>query len=116
MLFHGISKVRTGIDFIVGALQDHGLPGFLAYGVYLAEVVAATMNLLGLLTRLASLVLAFNMLVAILLVLRDRIFTVNEMGGAWAIEIEMFFLLGALSLFFLGGGKFSVMAGKTRWD
>ena len=41
MLFHGIHKLIDGVDGISGMLAAQGLPGFIAYGVLVGEVVAA---------------------------------------------------------------------------
>ena len=34
VLLHGVAKITGGIGFITQVVQDAGLPGFLAYGVY----------------------------------------------------------------------------------
>jgi putative oxidoreductase len=49
-------------------LVEKGLPGFIAYGVLIGEVVAPILIILGFLTRPAALVLAFTMVVAWLMV------------------------------------------------
>jgi putative oxidoreductase len=38
MLFHGISKIRHGVDFMFPLLEAKGLPAFIAYGSYVGEV------------------------------------------------------------------------------
>ena len=116
IVFHGISKLTHGIGWLPAVLQMHGLPGFLAYGVFIAEVVAPVLLFCGLLTRLASLTIAFDMVMALWLVLRSQIFTVKQGGGGWAIEVEAFLLLGAVALFFLGSGKYSFSKGDGKWD
>lgn len=113
LLFHGIAKVESGVGFIAGALGNAGLPAFIAYGVYVGEIVAPLLMMVGFFARPAALIIAFNMLVAILLVRRADIFVINERGGAWAIELEMFFLLGALAVFLLGSGRYAI--GKGKW-
>lgn len=115
LLFHGIAKVKGGVGFISGLLAQNGLPAFIAYGVYVGEVVAPLLLILGVLTRPAALIIAFNMLMAIFLARRDAVFAVNERGGAWGIEVEAFFLFGALAVFFLGPGRFAIARGQTRW-
>ncbi len=40
MLFHGLHKLLDGVDGISGMLAAKGLPGFIAYGVLVGEVVA----------------------------------------------------------------------------
>lgn len=39
-LLHGLAKVQHGLGWVEDALPTFGLPGFLAYGAYLGEVVA----------------------------------------------------------------------------
>jgi putative oxidoreductase len=121
MLFHGISKVRGWInDPSGGGLGEIprwieetglGLPGMLAYGVYIGEVLAPVLILLGFWTRLGAFLLAINMVVAVLLRHTKDVLTLNQLGG-WAIELEAWFFLGALALLFLGAGRFSVSKGK----
>jgi putative oxidoreductase len=84
--------------------------------VYVGEVVAPIMILAGVGTRIAGLIVAFDMLVAIGLVQSTRVFALTEMGGAWAIELEMFYLLTGLSLAFLGGGRLGFSKGGGKWD
>ena len=116
MLFHGLSKLLHGIGWMPPMLQMHGLPGVLAYGVFVAEIVAPLFILAGWKTRLLSLAIVFDMVMAIWLEFRDRIFTVKPAGGGWMIELEVFFLLCSAALFFLGSGKFSVSRGRGKWD
>ena len=108
LLFHGIFKLTHGVEWIKQPLGTLGLPGFLAYGTYVAEVVAPVLLMLGLWARVAALVVAFDMLMAIALVLRPRIFTINEMGGGWAIELEALILVVALALSIEGPGRYVV--------
>lgn len=115
LLFHGIFKVQSGIGWMAGMLQSNHLPAFIGYGVYVGEVVAPLLLIAGILTRPAALVVAFNMLMAIVLVQRAKIFTLNQ-GGGWTIELEMLFLLGAVAIFFLGSGRYAVSKGRGRWD
>lgn len=115
LLFHGIFKFTHGVDWLTQMLAQRGLPPFFGYGVYIGEIVAPILVILGLLTRPAALVIAFNMLMAISLVLSDKIFTVNERGGGWSIELEAFILLTALAVFFLGPGRYSFNKGRKFW-
>ncbi len=116
MLFHGIAKVIHGIGWLPPMLSQNGLPGFIGYGVYVAEVLAPLLLIVGWQTRLASLVIAFDMLMAVALVHRNGIFTIRAGGGAWSIEIEAFYFLAALALFFVGAGKYSISKGQGKWD
>ena len=115
LLFHGIAKLSNGIGWMAGMLGGIGLPAFIGYGVYVGEVIAPLLLLAGKFTRPAGLVVAFNMLVAVLLARRDSIAKLN-MGGGWDIEVEMLFLLGGLAIWFLGSGRFALSRGEGRWD
>jgi len=56
------------------------------------------------------------MVVAIILVLRQEIFAIKEMGGGWGIELEALILLCALALFFMGGGAYGLKKGQSKWN
>lgn len=108
MLFHGIHKAIYGVGMISGMLAGMGLPSFIAYGSLLAELVAAAMILLGLWTRAAAVVVAGNMVVAILMAHLGTLFTIDPGTGGWAVELPMLYFLGAVALAFTGGGRYAV--------
>jgi putative oxidoreductase len=116
LVFHGYSKILSGVEWLKPLVAGLGLPGFLAYGVFLGEVVAPIMVILGIRTRIAALVMVINMVMAIVIAHRNQIFSLKEAGGGWAIELDALILLGALALFFLGGGRYGVGRGKSAWD
>lgn len=111
MLLHGIAKF-SGIDFIKGVVAGLGLPEFFAYGVFVGEVVAPLLILVGFRTRLAAAVFAFNMLVATLLVHSSQIFTLGDQGG-WAIELVGLYFFGAVALIFTGAGRWAVSSNNV---
>lgn len=108
MLMHGIDKIlNTGsIGYIGGKLADAGLPSAIAYGVYLGEVVAPLMIIFGFFSRIGGLIAAGNMVFAIGLMHAGDIFALTEHGG-WALELQGFYLFGALAIVFLGSGKYA---------
>lgn len=114
MLIHGLSKALNGIGFIEGLMSNMGFPSFLAYGVYIGEIIAPILILIGFRARLAALVLAFNMVVAVGLVHTGELFKLGEQGG-YALELQAFYLFGALALFCTGAGKLAVST-KSKWD
>ncbi|HMK39405.1 MAG TPA: DoxX family protein [Bacteroidota bacterium] len=116
LIFHGYAKIAPGVEWIKGPLAQVGLPGFIAYGVYLGELVGPLMVILGFRARIGALLMVINMAMAVFLAHRNQIFSIKEAGGGWAIELDALILLGALAVFFLGGGKFAVQGGKTSWD
>jgi len=114
MLFHGIGKLQGGLGFIQGMLEAKGLPGFIAYGALVGEILAPLAILIGFRTRIAAAIYAFNMLVAFLMVHISQFFMVTETGG-WALELLGLYLLGAVTLFFTGAGKIAVSS-SNNWD
>ncbi len=107
LLFHGIAKLINGVGSIEGMLANHGMPAFFAYGVFIGELVAPLMVILGYQTRIGALLIVFNMLVALALVHTHRLMTLTSNGG-WALELEGFFLFIALALIFLGPGRYKL--------
>lgn len=114
MLFHGVAKLMSGVDPIAGMLTGIGLPGFMAYGVYIGEVVAPLMMIVGFRTRLAAVLMVGTMVVAIGLAHMGQIFTVGPMGG-YGLELQAFYLLGAVAIFFLGAGGIA-LSKSNSWD
>lgn len=107
VLLHGIAKLRGGIDGIQEMVQSHGLPGFLAYAVYLGEVVGPILLLAGFYARIGALFIALNLLVAIVLVHAGEIFALGPQGG-WAIELQALMFFGAIASMLLGPGRPSI--------
>jgi putative oxidoreductase len=96
-------------------LEKAGLPGAFGYLVYIGEVVAPLMILFGVFTRPAALVVAVNMIVALLLVHTSQVFTLNETGG-WALELQGMYLGGAIAVALLGAGRYSLGGTAGRWN
>ncbi len=115
MLLHGIHKLLHGVDGISGMLAGMGLPAFLAYGVFLGEVVGPLLVIVGLYTRLGALLMLGNMVVALALAHRAELFDIEPMGG-WAIELQGLFLFGSLAILLLGAGRYSVGGLNGRYN
>jgi putative oxidoreductase len=111
ILFHGINKVIHGVAWMAQPLAAAHLPAFISYGVYVGEVIAPLFVIVGLWTRVASLFVAFNMVMAVSLEAWRLAPTLNRAGG-WGLELEAFYFLIAIGVFFLGPGRFSVSGGK----
>lgn len=107
LLLHGIAKLDHGVAWISSALQGMGLPGFIAYGVFVGEIIAPLMVLVGYQMRIGAMLIVGNMFVALILAHRGEFFSLNATGG-WAIELQAFYLFVALALFFLGPGKYAL--------
>jgi putative oxidoreductase len=111
MLFHGVFKVLHGIAGIRGTIVEKGLPEAFAYGVYLGEVAAPLLVLLGWKSRPAGLVIAFNMIVAIAAKHGGDVLKIGSSGQS-KIELELLYLLGALAVALLGPGRYSLSRGR----
>ena len=115
MLVHGVSKLFGGVGGIAGLLESRGLPAFLAYGVYVGEVIAPIMLILGFYARPAATILVFNMVVAILLAHSKDIVTLNKHGG-WAVELPSLYLFGSVAIVLLGAGHIAVGRRKRSFQ
>ena len=107
MLFHGVDKVMGGVAGLQGLVAQHGLPGAFAYGVYLGEVVAPVLFLLGIATRSAAFLMAFTMVVAVWLAHPGDLFVVGS-HGEYALELQVLYGVGAVVVGLLGPGRFAV--------
>jgi len=113
IMLHGIAKLQHGIDFISGMVTSAGMPAVFAYGVYIGEVLAPILVLVGLFTRPAAWIIVINMIVAIVLVHMAELFTLSDTGG-WALELQGMFLFGAVAVALLGPGRYSLDAKLRR--
>jgi putative oxidoreductase len=107
ILFHGVAKLMGGVGGLSGAVTAAGLPAFVTYGVYIGEVVAPILVLLGWYSRIGAALIAVNMLFAIALAHRADIFTIGNTGG-WALELQGMFLFTAVAIALIGPGRFSL--------
>lgn len=114
MLIYGISKLNFGIEYINGLLEQYGLPTFLGYGVFVGEIIAPILIIIGFRTKLAGLVFAINCLVAILMDRLTDVFTLNEHGG-WSIGLIFIYMMFGIAMFFMGAGK-CALSTNNKWD
>jgi putative oxidoreductase len=107
ILLHGIAKLMGGVGGLSGMVVAAGLPAFVTYGVYIGEVVAPILVLLGFYSRIGAALIAINMVFAIALAHMGEIFALGKSGG-WAIELQGMFLFTAIALALIGPGRFSI--------
>ena len=115
ILLHGIAKLTNGVGSIEGMMVARGLPAFLAWGVYIGEVIAPLLLIFGLYTRLGALLIAVNMVVAIALAHSGQLMQLGGSGG-WRLELQGLFLFGSVALAMLGAGRFSVGGRGGNWN
>jgi len=111
MIPHGINKLLhpDAFGYIESTLDAKNLPG-----VFIGEIVAPLLIVLGFRSRLAALVMFLNGLATLYLAYSDKLSAFTQQGG-WAPELPALFFLGALALLFTGGGKYALST-RNKWD
>lgn len=107
ILLHGIAKLVGGVAGVEKMLQSIGLPSYFAFGVYVGEVLAPILVIIGLYARVGAGLIVVNMLFAVALAHRQEVLMLGKSGG-WAIELQGMFLLTALALALMGPGRLSI--------
>ncbi|WP_019593247.1 DoxX family protein [Thioalkalivibrio sp. ALM2T] len=107
ILLHGIAKLTGGISGIEGMVTNAGLPAILAYGVYIGEILAPILVIIGLYSRIGAVIIAINMVFAIALAHAHEVFLLTGTGG-WALELQGMFLFAAIALALTGPGRFAI--------
>lgn len=102
---HGLQKIQGGIDNIAMYFTSLGLPGFLAYIVTFIELLGGIALILGIGTRVVSVLITLIMLGAIFKARLEVGFIGAEGAG---FEFELALAAMALSLVFIGGGQYSL--------
>jgi putative oxidoreductase len=103
IFFHGFHKITHGIADQYQILADNGIPGVFIYFVYVSEVLAPVLIVLGIFTRLSSLAIIVTMIV----VFYALPFPIGiDEHGAMNIESQLYFLLLSVALFFTGPGRY----------
>ncbi|MGD9796439.1 MAG: DoxX family protein [Acidimicrobiia bacterium] len=107
-IWHGIDKFDVGIDMIEEMFTMWGVPapGLTAPLTAIIEIVAGTMLVLGIGTRIAAMLLSVVMIGALIYVKQDLgIISSQPMPGA---ELDLAMLAGLIALMILGPGSISV--------
>jgi putative oxidoreductase len=107
MLFHGYAKMRNGVGGIGNYLVSHGLPAWVAYGVYIGEVLAPLLVIFGWFARAGGVIIAINMVFALALVHSKQFADLTKTGG-WALELQAFFLVCGLVVALIGPGRYAL--------
>ncbi|PKG23346.1 DoxX family protein [Niallia nealsonii] len=100
---HGVVKFQGGIENTVGWFGSIGLPGFLAYGVALIEVVGGLAVVLGLFTRLISVLFILLMVGAIVKVKLAVGFLGNGQMAGYELDLAFVAMAAAIAI---TGSKF----------
>ncbi|MBS4220961.1 DoxX family protein [Bacillus sp. FJAT-49711] len=104
-LIHGLAKFQDGIENTVGFFESLGLPGFTAYMVALIELIGGIAIVLGVGTRIISILFAIILAVAIVKVK----LSVGFLGNGQMAGYELDLALMAISIY-LAATKNSFLA------
>ena len=115
MLFHGVDKVIRGVGGIRATMARNGLPELMAYSVYLSEIAAPLLIIVGFWTRPAAVLYAATIMLATYLVHANEYVELARTGG-YAAELYVFYIAGAITVALLGAGRYSLRGGRGRWD
>ena len=94
-LIHGAAKFQGGIENTVGFFESLGLPGFSAYIVALIELVGGLAMLLGVGTRVVSVLFAIVLAVAVVKVKLAGGFLGNGQMAGFELDLALL----AISIF-----------------
>ena len=106
LFMHGVAKIMNGVSDVKSMLVAKNIPEFVAYGVYLGEIVAPVMIILGLFCRIGAL-LVLGLSGIILYVAYPDLTAMNSHGG-FAAEILYLYIGISLCILACGSGKFAV--------
>lgn len=98
---HGLSKFQGGITNTVGYFDSLGIPGFIAYVVAVIEVLGGIALILGLGTRIFSVLFALIMVGAIITAKLPAGFLGNGQMAGYELELILF----AVSIYFVFANK-----------
>lgn len=104
-LIHGLAKFQGGIENTAGFFESLGIPGFTAYVVALIELIGGIAVILGIGTRVISILFAIVLAVAIVKVK----IAVGFLGNGQMAGYELDLALMAISIYLAATNK-SVLA------
>ena len=109
-LMHGIDKVLNypgSLGWISTRLVEIGLPAEVAYGVFVGEVLAPILIIIGWHARVGGILTAITMIFALYMAHSHEFLQLTEHGG-WQLELQGMFLLASVAIALMGPGRISL--------
>jgi putative oxidoreductase len=114
LILHGVHKISAGLDNQMQLLSENGLPGQLMYFAYFSQILAPVLLAMGTFTRISALAIIITM-ITIIYVIPVPLLGLDE-HGASMIELQLFYLLVPVGLFFTGPGRYRLIStGAKHW-
>lgn len=114
LFLRGLHFLLNGLDPLKAMLASYNIPEAAAFGVFLGELVAPAMIILGVYSRVGGALIVLNMLVAVALVHGGSEVLLMPDNGGFCMELEAFYLIGGLGVMLLGAGRFAL--GPRSWN
>jgi putative oxidoreductase len=115
ILLHGIAKLRHGLGDVADAMERLHLPVAVGNLIYIGEVLAPLMMIVGFWTRPAAALVSATMLVALVAGHPREVFAMTNHGGL-LLEVQWMFFLAAAASALLGAGRYSIGGREGRWN
>ena len=115
ILLHGIAKMRHGLGDVADAMARLHLPVWVGNLIYVGEVLAPLMMIVGFWTRPAAALVAATMFVALVAGHPREVFVMTDHGGL-LLEVQWMFMLAAAASALLGAGRYSIGGRDGRWN
>ena len=116
LVLHGATKVMGGVpQGIMTIVVNHGWPAWIAYGVFIGEVLAPLLVILGILTRVGGFIIAVNMAIAVYLAHVPQLTEIGSTGG-WRLELQGLYFVGGLCVALFGAGRYSIGGARGRFN
>ena len=109
MAAHGLQKLQGGPENFGQGLANLGvpLPVLMGYVVTFVELIGGILLIVGLLSRLAALLLTIQLVVAILLV-KINVGLIAPQGSGTGAELDLALIAGFLVILLAGPGRLSL--------
>lgn len=104
---HGLSKINN-MEGTIGFFASFGIPAIFAYLVGWGELLSGIALIIGVYTWAAGILIAVIMMFAIILVK-------SKGGDILKAEVDFMAFAAALTLAFIGPGKFTMMKTKSKY-
>lgn len=113
MIFYGIFRFKNNLGVFHELIVSLGMPSFFEYTTYLRDFFVPLMLITGVRVRLASLFVIVTMSFAVFSQNYSETIVLNEVNLI-SIDLQVFYIIVALAILFLGAGKYAIKVKPRR--